>query len=162
MKVNLGNGFGPLDFDENGKMFSIFPENIPYVDEEELPDDSDLCVYVDAELVEAVCNAGLDFEEFLRADADERKEMMEEAGVDPTPYDLDFDKEIREQLEEEGLLDDYYRDDDDFEDEDYDEDEDDDYDDEEDYEDDDDYEDEDDDDDYDGDDDGEDEFFGDL
>ena len=121
MNVNLGKGFGPLDFDENGKMFSLFPEDLPYVDDGFDGDSADFTVYVDAELVEAVCNAGLDFEEFLRAEADERKEMLEEAGVDTADFDLDFDKDVRERLEEEGYYDMEY-------DEEFDEDEDDEYD----------------------------------
>jgi hypothetical protein len=114
MKVNLGRGFGPLDFDENGRFFSLFPENLPYMDDDFEGDDSDYMVYVDAELVEAVCNAGLDFNQFLVEDVEGRREMLEEAGVDPNQFDLDFDHDVRERLEEEGLLGDY---DEDFEDE---------------------------------------------
>ena len=121
MNVNLGKGFGPLDFDENGKMFSLFPENLPYVDDSFDGDSADFTVYVDAELVEAVCNAGLDFEEFLRADAEERKEMLEEAGVDTRDFDLDFDRDVRDRLEEEGYYDMEY--DGDFEEEDEEDDE---------------------------------------
>ena len=117
MKVNLGNGFGPLDFDENGKMFSIFPENLPYISDD-YAGDEEYAVYVDAELVEAVCNAGLDFEEFLRADEEERQEMLEDAGLDPGIFDLDFDHDLRQRLEEEGLLEEYYDEEDDFDDED--------------------------------------------
>ncbi|SEK64436.1 segregation and condensation protein B [Butyrivibrio sp. ob235] len=105
MNVNLGKGFGPLDFDENGKMFSLFPENLPYVDDDFDGNDADFTVYVDAELVEAVCNAGLDFEEFLRAEEDERREMLEDAGLNPNDYELDFDRDVRERLEEEGYYD---------------------------------------------------------
>ncbi|WP_051197476.1 hypothetical protein [Butyrivibrio sp. MB2005] len=114
MKVNLGRGFGPLDFDENGRFFSLFPENLPYMNDDFEGDDSDYMVYVDAELVETVCNAGLDFNQFLAEDVEGRREMLEEAGVDPNQFDLDFDHDVRERLEEEGLLGDY---DEDFEDE---------------------------------------------
>ncbi|MCR5657042.1 MAG: hypothetical protein K6G06_06230 [Butyrivibrio sp.] len=114
MNVNLGKGFGPLDFDENGRMFSIFPENLPYVNDDFQGDDPDYCVYVDAELVEDVCNAGLDFEDFLRLDVEGRTQMLKEAGLDPTAYDLDFDHAVRERLEEEGLLDEYYGEDSEF------------------------------------------------
>ena len=140
MNVNLGKGFGPLDFDENGKMFSLFPENLPYVDDGFDGDSADFTVYVDAELVEAVCNAGLDFEEFLRADEEERADMLKAAGVNPEDFELDFDRDVRDRLEEEGYYDmeydgdfeemeddeyDFEEDDDDEDDEDYDEDDDD-------------------------------------
>ncbi len=115
MKVNLGRGFGPLDFDENGKLYSLFPENLPYIDDDFDGDEGEYTVYVDAELVEAVCNAGLDFEEFLAEDVEGRTQMLEDVGLDPEQFDLDFDREVRERLEEEGLLDEDY-------DEDYDED----------------------------------------
>ena len=129
MNVNLGKGFGPLDFDENGKMFSIFPENLPYVDDDFDGDSADFTVYVDAELVEAVCNAGLDFEEFLRADEEERAEMLKEAGVDPEDYELDFDRDVRDRLEAEGYYDmEYDGDFEEEEDDEYDFEEDDDYD----------------------------------
>ncbi len=143
MKVNLGRGFGPLDFDENGRLFSLFPENLPYMDDNFDGDSEDYTVYVDADLVEAVCNAGLNFEEFLREDVEGRLEMLEDAGIDPAPFDLDFDHDVRERLEEEGLLYDY---DEDFEDDEYDDEydeEDDDSEDDEEYDDEDDYDDED-------------------
>ncbi len=108
MNVNLGRGFGPLDFDENGKMFSIFPEDLPYVDDDFDGDGADFTVYVDAELVEAVCNAGLDFDDFLRADEDGRRSMLEDAGIDPSDFELDFDKDVRERLEAEGYFDQEY------------------------------------------------------
>lgn len=135
MNVNLGKGFGPLDFDENGKMFSIFPEDLPYIDDDFDGDGADFTVYVDAELVEDVCNAGLDFDEFLRADENERRDMLKAAGLDPDVYDLDFDRDVRDRLEAEGYLDSEYDyddlddeddeydfDDEDLDDEDYDED----------------------------------------
>ncbi len=105
MKVNLGRGFGPFDFDENGKLFPIFPENLPYIDDFNGEAD-EYTVYVDEDLVEAVCNAGLDFEEFLSEDVEGRTLMLEDAGVDPNLFDLDFDREVRERLEEEGYFDD--------------------------------------------------------
>jgi segregation and condensation protein B len=122
MKVNLGRGFGPLDFDENGRFFSLFPENLPYMDDDFEGDDSDYMVYVDADLVEAVCNAGLDFNQFLAEDVEGRREMLEEAGVDYSQFDLDFDHDVRERLEEEGLLGDYDEDFDDEYDDEYDDD----------------------------------------
>ncbi len=167
MKVNLGRGFGPLDFDENGRLYSLFPENLPYIDDDFDGEEDEYTVFVEAELVEAVCNAGLDFEEFLAEDVEGRIQMLEDAGIDPRQFDLDFDRDVRERLEEEGLLDEDNEDDydEDFDDDENfdDEDEEDDgnyYDDEDDYEDDEDYEDDDDDD---GDDDPPaDEFFGNL
>ncbi len=176
MNVNLGRGFGPFDFDENGKMYSIFPEDLPYVDDDFDGDGADFTVYVDAELVETVCNAGLDFDDFLRADEDERRAMLEDAGINPNDFELDFDKDVRDRLEAEGYynqeyeyedLDDYddeydYEEDDSDDDEDEDE-EDDEFEDEgfddEDYDDDSD-EDFDDDDDFDEDDDEDDDDFG--
>ncbi len=179
MKVNLGRGFGPLDFDENGRLYSLFPENLPYVDDDFDGDSDEFTVYVDADLVETVCNAGLDFDEFLQEDEEGRADMLKAAGIDPENFDLDFDRDVRERLEEAGYFDEDYDDeyddeyDEDFdEDEEYDEDEDDeDFDEDEDFEDDDDFDDEDDDGDEDDDssDDGphydpppEDEFFGNL
>ena len=112
MKVNLGRGFGPFDFDENGRMYSLFPENLPYVEDDFDGDSEEYTVYVEAELIEAVCNAGLDFDEFLRADVEGRAEMLEDAGIDPNQFDLDFDGDVRERLEEAGFIDEY---DDDYE-----------------------------------------------
>ena len=119
MKVNLGKGFGPLDFDENGRLYSLFPENLPYVDDDFDGDSDEFTVYVDADLVEAVRNAGLDFDEFLCEDLQGRAEMPEDAGIDPEDFDLDFDRDVRERLEEAGYYDDDY---DDEYDEEYDED----------------------------------------
>ena len=114
MKVNLGRGFGPFDFDENGRMYSLFPENLPYVEDDFDGDSEEYTVYVEAELIEAVCNAGLDFDEFLRADVEGRAEMLEDAGIDPNQFDLDFDGDVRERLEEAGFIDEY-DDDEDYE-----------------------------------------------
>ncbi len=168
MKVNLGRGFGPLDFDENGRFYSLFPENLPYIDDDFEGEDGEYTVYVDADLVEAVCNAGLDFEEFLCEDVEGRQEMLEDAGIDPTQYDLDFDRELRDRLEEEGYFDDEDDDedyDDEYDEDDSDENEDDEYDeDDRDYDEEDEYDDVDPDeeDDDDEDDPPKDEFFGDL
>ena len=123
MKVNLGRGFGPLDFDENGKFYSLFPENLPYIDGDFDGDSDEFTVYVDAELVEAVCNAGLDFDEFLSEDVEGREDMLSEAGIDPTQFDLDFDREIRDRLEEEGYFDEDFDEDDEYDEEDEDSDE---------------------------------------
>ena len=108
MNVNLGKGFGPLDFDENGKMFSFFPEDLPYIDDGFDGDGADFTVYVDAELVEAVCNSGLDFDDFLRADEEERRAMLEDVGLNPNDFELDFDRDVRDRLEAEGYFDSEY------------------------------------------------------
>ena len=86
----MDKGFfgGLFDFNHDGKLDS-FERTMDFMAFNELMSESeDLCDGENEDLVDEIESAGLDYDELSFMDEDERREALEDAGLDPDDYDF--------------------------------------------------------------------------
>ena len=86
----MDKGFfgGLFDMNHDGKLDS-FERTMDFMAFNELMSESDdLCDGENEDLVDEIESAGLDYDELSFMDEDERREALEDAGLDPDDYDF--------------------------------------------------------------------------
>ena len=85
----MDKGFfgGLFDFNHDGELDS-FERTMDFMAFNEMMNESDgSSDDEDEDLVDEIESAGLDFDELSSMDEDERREVLEEVGIDPDDYD---------------------------------------------------------------------------
>ena len=84
------NRDGKLDFFERAVQFQFMDKMINSDETSSFEDDDELDTFVDAELDEddVFAEAGLDYDELKFMDPNERREVLEDAGLDPDDFDF--------------------------------------------------------------------------
>ena len=79
-----------LDFFERAAQFQFMDKMINSDETSSFEDDDELDTFVDAELDEddVFAEAGLDYDELKFMDPNERREVLEDAGLDPDDFDF--------------------------------------------------------------------------
>ena len=91
MGLTLGKGFGPFDFDGNGRLNSVGEEQ-PETDGHSSPDGGFMRQFlIDEELARALNDAGIDLMAFIMSEDEDRRQMLEDAGLDPDDFEWDED-----------------------------------------------------------------------